>query len=269
MVGRQIARRAIRQRLLRPHHDGVGEAAQQHDQREQRIHDADFLVVDRRDPLATRDRASSPSPTTRTSTPRMRTAPTRGRCETAESAGRTEWRTRSACRTCYIKSPGSESIEESRFFFEKTEKLSFLRVRALGWRIPKMTKIAASGTWDYCAPPGETLAFGCATLVRTWTLRNLFRCDLQEQARVGIGVREGRHVARSAWRGRRNCRHPGWGHARAWWLIQDANWSGGTACTSKCMSGKSVATVMAGLAVINVPGWSATRFMRETMPSMV
>ena len=41
-----------RQRLLRAHHDRVGEAAQQHHQREQRIHDADALVVDAGDPLA-------------------------------------------------------------------------------------------------------------------------------------------------------------------------------------------------------------------------
>ena len=40
------------QRLLRAHHDGVGEAAQQHHQRQQRVHDADPLVVDAGDPFA-------------------------------------------------------------------------------------------------------------------------------------------------------------------------------------------------------------------------
>ena len=40
-----------RQRLLRPHHDGVGEAAQQHHHRQQRVHHADPLVIDAGDPF--------------------------------------------------------------------------------------------------------------------------------------------------------------------------------------------------------------------------
>src|SRR5208282_3840127 len=43
---------AIMMRLLRAHHDGVGKAAQQHDQRQHDIHDTDALMVDGRDPLA-------------------------------------------------------------------------------------------------------------------------------------------------------------------------------------------------------------------------
>ncbi|MET3868980.1 hypothetical protein ABIC20_006289 [Methylobacterium radiotolerans] len=38
-------------RLLGAHQDRVGEAAQQHDAREDAVHDADLLVVDRRDPV--------------------------------------------------------------------------------------------------------------------------------------------------------------------------------------------------------------------------
>ena len=52
VVRRQIARRIQGESLLRAHHDGVGEAAQQHHQRQQAIHHADPLVVDRRHPLA-------------------------------------------------------------------------------------------------------------------------------------------------------------------------------------------------------------------------
>ena len=37
--------------LLRAHHDRVGEAAQQHDEGEQRVHDADPLVIDAGDPF--------------------------------------------------------------------------------------------------------------------------------------------------------------------------------------------------------------------------
>jgi hypothetical protein len=48
---RQIARRVERQRLLRPHHDGVGEAAQQHHHRQEHIHNTDPLVIDAGDPL--------------------------------------------------------------------------------------------------------------------------------------------------------------------------------------------------------------------------
>jgi hypothetical protein len=37
--------------LLRTHHDRVGKPAQQHDEGDGNVHDADFLVVDRREPL--------------------------------------------------------------------------------------------------------------------------------------------------------------------------------------------------------------------------
>jgi hypothetical protein len=40
------------QRLLRAHHQCIDEAAQQHHQCQQAIHDADALVIDARDPLA-------------------------------------------------------------------------------------------------------------------------------------------------------------------------------------------------------------------------
>ena len=53
VLGRQISLRAAgRDRLLRSHHDRVGEAAQQHDQRQDDIHHADALMVDGCDPLA-------------------------------------------------------------------------------------------------------------------------------------------------------------------------------------------------------------------------
>ena len=53
VLGRQISlRAACCERLLRPHHDGVGKAAQQHDQREDDVHDADALMVDRGEPLS-------------------------------------------------------------------------------------------------------------------------------------------------------------------------------------------------------------------------
>ncbi len=53
MLRRQIAlRTAGRDRLLRSHHDRIGEAAQQHEHRQNDVHDADALVVDRGDPLA-------------------------------------------------------------------------------------------------------------------------------------------------------------------------------------------------------------------------
>ena len=53
MLGRQVSLRiADRDRLLRAHHDRVGKAAQQHDQPQQHVHDADALVVDAGQPLA-------------------------------------------------------------------------------------------------------------------------------------------------------------------------------------------------------------------------
>ena len=53
VLGRQISLRAAgRDRLLRPHHDRVGKAAQQHDQRQDDIHDADAFMVDGGEPLA-------------------------------------------------------------------------------------------------------------------------------------------------------------------------------------------------------------------------
>jgi hypothetical protein len=52
MLRRQIALGpAGGDRLLRPHHDCVREAAQQHDQRQDDVHDADALVVDGGEPL--------------------------------------------------------------------------------------------------------------------------------------------------------------------------------------------------------------------------
>jgi hypothetical protein len=53
MVRRQVSLRAAGSHgLLGAHHDGVREAAQQHDQRQNDIHDTDALMVDGRDPLA-------------------------------------------------------------------------------------------------------------------------------------------------------------------------------------------------------------------------
>src|SRR6185437_4609492 len=52
VLGRQETRGLKCNRLLRAHHEGVGEATQEHHQRQQHIHDADALVVDARDPLA-------------------------------------------------------------------------------------------------------------------------------------------------------------------------------------------------------------------------
>ena len=52
VLGRQVSRRAEGERLLRSHHDGVGETAQQHDHGEEDVHHADALVVDAGDPLA-------------------------------------------------------------------------------------------------------------------------------------------------------------------------------------------------------------------------
>ena len=50
--GRQIAVRHARgQGLLRAHQDGIGEPAQQHDQRQDNIHDADSFVVEAGQPL--------------------------------------------------------------------------------------------------------------------------------------------------------------------------------------------------------------------------
>ena len=52
MLGWQIALRAAgRDRLLRTHHDRVREAAQQHQQRQHEIHDADTLMIDGSEPL--------------------------------------------------------------------------------------------------------------------------------------------------------------------------------------------------------------------------
>ncbi|MCY1550449.1 hypothetical protein D9M68_867050 [compost metagenome] len=52
VVGRQVARRiAERHGLLQAHHDGVGEAAQQHHDAKHDIHDADLLVVDAGEPF--------------------------------------------------------------------------------------------------------------------------------------------------------------------------------------------------------------------------
>ena len=53
MLRRQISLRTARgDGLLRPHHDGVGKAAQQHDQRQDDVHDADALMVDGGEPLS-------------------------------------------------------------------------------------------------------------------------------------------------------------------------------------------------------------------------
>ncbi len=53
VLRRQVALRAAgRDRLLRAHHDRIGEAAKQHDEREHAIHHADALMIDGGDPLA-------------------------------------------------------------------------------------------------------------------------------------------------------------------------------------------------------------------------
>ena len=53
VVRRQVAHGVAEgDRLLRAHHDGVGEAAQQHHQSQNDVHDADLLVVDAGDPVA-------------------------------------------------------------------------------------------------------------------------------------------------------------------------------------------------------------------------
>ena len=53
VMGVEIALRAAeRHGLLQSHHDGVGEAPQQHDEPEHHVHDADPLVVDAGEPLA-------------------------------------------------------------------------------------------------------------------------------------------------------------------------------------------------------------------------
>ena len=53
VLGRQVAVGAVgRQCQLGPHHDGVGKAADQHDKGQNDIHDAQSLVVHRRDPIA-------------------------------------------------------------------------------------------------------------------------------------------------------------------------------------------------------------------------
>ncbi len=52
VMRRQIAWRVIGNGLLSAHHHRVDEAAQQHHEPEQHIHDADALMIDARDPLA-------------------------------------------------------------------------------------------------------------------------------------------------------------------------------------------------------------------------
>jgi len=50
---RQISLRAAgRDSLLRAHHDRVGEPAEQHEQRQHDVHDADALMINQTDPLA-------------------------------------------------------------------------------------------------------------------------------------------------------------------------------------------------------------------------
>jgi hypothetical protein len=51
MFGREVARGLEGEGLLQPHHDRIGEAAQQHHHREQDVHDPDPLVIDAGDPL--------------------------------------------------------------------------------------------------------------------------------------------------------------------------------------------------------------------------
>ena len=52
MVRREVALvRTERDGFLRQHHDRVGEAAQQHDDRQNAVHDADPLVIDAGEPL--------------------------------------------------------------------------------------------------------------------------------------------------------------------------------------------------------------------------
>ena len=51
VLGWKIALRVKGERLLRAHHDGVDEAAQQHQQSQQDVHDANALVIDAGDPL--------------------------------------------------------------------------------------------------------------------------------------------------------------------------------------------------------------------------
>ncbi|WPE19325.1 hypothetical protein ShzoTeo12_04890 [Shinella zoogloeoides] len=52
VMRRQIALAAVEgDRLLDAHHDRVGKTAQQHDDGEDDVHDADLLVIDRREPL--------------------------------------------------------------------------------------------------------------------------------------------------------------------------------------------------------------------------
>jgi hypothetical protein len=51
MAGRQVAARIVRGGLLGAHHDRVDEAADQHDQRQHDVHDADALVIDAGQPV--------------------------------------------------------------------------------------------------------------------------------------------------------------------------------------------------------------------------
>ena len=53
VMRRQIAQGAAEgDRLLQSHHQGVGEATQQHDEAEHDVHDADLLVIDAGEPVA-------------------------------------------------------------------------------------------------------------------------------------------------------------------------------------------------------------------------
>ena len=52
MLGRQVALRAAGGERLWPHHDRLGEAAHQHEDRQDDVHDADALVVYGREPLS-------------------------------------------------------------------------------------------------------------------------------------------------------------------------------------------------------------------------
>ena len=52
MMCREVSFRwAEGESLLQDHHDGIGESAQQHDDRKDDVHDADLLVIDAREPF--------------------------------------------------------------------------------------------------------------------------------------------------------------------------------------------------------------------------
>ncbi len=59
MVGRQITLIAKGDGLLAPHHGGIDKAAHQHDKRQHHVHDADFLVIEARDPVEQHDAPSA------------------------------------------------------------------------------------------------------------------------------------------------------------------------------------------------------------------